>query len=140
MNRLVYSLAICLLFLLCTVLGAGCKPAVTLMPVSGKVTVGEQPLVSGQVTLIPVDEKATKDPCVGSIDANGEYKVFTGSSEGAPLGKYKVTVTPSMVPVAGAKSPPIPFDRKYSEVKSTPLTIEVVSNPAPGAYNLKLTK
>jgi hypothetical protein len=139
MNRLLCSFPVGVVVLVWAALGAGCKPSVTLAPVSGKVTMDGQPVTAGQVSLIPMDDKTLKDLCTGSIE-NGEYKIFTGGSEGAPLGKYKVTVTPSMVPTGGAKSPSMPFNRKFSEANSTPLTIEVVSSPAAGAYDLKLTK
>jgi hypothetical protein len=142
MRRLRFVLLICLTALFWTILGAGCgKPSVTLAPVSGKVTVGDKPVTSGQVSLIAVDAKTNTDLSAGTIDANGEYKIFTGGSAGAPLGKYKITVTPSMVPTAvDTRAPPMPFDRKYGDSKLTPLSFEVVSNPGPGAYDLKLAK
>jgi hypothetical protein len=109
--------------------------------VSGKVTLDGQPVTSGQVSYVPLDEKAAAaGMSAGSIDSNGGYKIFTAGKEGAPLGRYKVTVTPSMVPTGDPKAPTTPYSRKYSNFKETPLEKEVVNGPAPGAYDLQLTK
>lgn len=35
---------------------------------------------------------------------------------------------------------PIPVHKKYSNFKTTDLTVEVVADPQPGAYDLKFTK
>jgi hypothetical protein len=120
---------------------AGCGgSSVPLAPVQGKVTVNGTPLSGGHVALIPLSsDPGAKSTPAGEIN-NGEYTIYTGGKAGAPLGKYKVMVTPSMMPVPGQKQPMIPFDKKYSDPTATPLTIEVVQNPAPGAYDLKLTK
>jgi hypothetical protein len=139
MKRMFFSTAGCLVLLSVT-LFSGCKESVTLAPVSGKVKFGDQALTSGQVTLIPADSTTQKEVPGGTIDSNGEYKIFTGGREGAPLGKYKVTVNISMMPGADNKPPIMGFDRKYADPKSTPLHFEVVSSPSPGAYDLKLTK
>jgi hypothetical protein len=136
-------------FLLGAALAAGCGgSSVKIVPVSGKVTVGGQPVTSGQVSYLPVTEgegvnaKAAPGslPASGQIDSNGEYKLFTNGKEGAVAGKYKVTVTPSMVPTGGTKAPTTPYHSKYSDVKQTPLTKEVSAGAAAGTYDLKLTK
>jgi hypothetical protein len=141
MKRMFFSMAECSILLICVALCSGCgKPSLPLVPVSGKVTVGDKPVTSGQVTLIPLEKNENqKDSSSGSIDENGEYKIFTGGGEGAPLGKYKVTVTPLMMPSGNTKAPSAPFARKYGDATATTLKIEVVSNPAAGAYDLKLT-
>jgi hypothetical protein len=111
------------------------------VPVSGKVTVDDKPVTAGQVSFFAADEKVGAGLCAGTIGANGEYKVFSEGKTGAPLGKYKVTVTPSMVPpTGGGAAPATPYNSKYSDSKATPLSLEVVSSPAAGAYDLKLTK
>src|SRR2546423_9761382 len=82
--------------------GRGSGPA--LAPVSGKVTVDGQALTSGNVVLTPEDPKQiAKDiPApAGQIESNGTYEIQTGGQRGAPLGKYKVTVTPATMPVQG---------------------------------------
>jgi hypothetical protein len=127
---------------------AGCGSSLKLIPVSGKVTLDGQPLSGGQVTFAPLETSSTGEPDskqppapVGTIDSSGNYKVYTNGKEGAPAGKYKAVVTPSMVPMGDSKGPPsVPFDKKYSSPKDSPLAIEVVEGAAPGAYDLKMTK
>jgi hypothetical protein len=111
-------------------------------PVSGKVTLDGQTVTSGQVSFLTADAKAT--PGVGTsggtIDSSGQYTIYTSGKAGAPLGTYKVTVSPSTVPTPGATSMPTPFGAKYQDIKTTPFTFEVINNPEPGRYDLKLTK
>jgi len=118
-------------------------PAIgTTAPVSGKITVDGQPLTEGQVSFLPFDEgiQTGGGTAAGKIDPSGGYKIFTAGKDGAPLGRYKVTVTPSMVPTGDNKMPVTPFNQKYTDYKKTTIVVEVVSNPAPGAYDFKLTK
>jgi hypothetical protein len=135
--------------LLCAALASGCGgSSVKLVPVSGKVTVGGQPVTAGQVSFLPVTEgegakakaAAGSANATGQIEANGEYKLFTNGKEGAVPGKYKVTVTPSMMPTGGTKAPTAPYSPKFSDAKQTPLTKEVTAGAAAGAYDLPLTK
>jgi hypothetical protein len=142
MKRIIFSMAECAILLFCVGLCSGCnKSSLTLVPVRGKVTVDDKPVTSGQVSLIPLEKnESQKDTSSGSIDEKGEYKIFTGGGEGAPLGKYKVTVTPSMMPSGDTKAPSAPFNRKFGDPSATTLKIEVVNNPASGAYDLKLIK
>ncbi len=126
------------------VAGCGGGPALPpLAPVKGVIAVDSQPITSGQVTLAPVilDSKQQLPAMAGQIDSAGSYEIFTGGKAGAPLGKYKVVVTPSMVPMQGAKGPPkTSFNEKFQKADKTTLQIEVVAEPPPGAYDLKLTR
>ena len=108
-----------------------------LSPVKGSVTVDGKPVTSGAVTFYPVaaDPNHRYASPTGQIDSAGTYELFTSGQPGAPAGKYKVTVNPSMVPTQGAKSlPKAPFDEKYRQEKKTPLQVDV---PA-ASYDLKL--
>jgi hypothetical protein len=118
--------------------GCGGKPPPPKnVPVSGTVTLDDQPLTSGQVSFIPVsDKQPTGGLSAGTIDS-GKYTIFTGGKEGAPVGSYKVTVTPQMIPSQGGGAPQ-QFPAKYQDASKTVLKIEVVENAAPGAYDLKL--
>jgi hypothetical protein len=139
MSRVLSTCRLGLLLGCCVILGGGCATPVKVESVSGKVTVGGQPVTSGQVTFLPVGkEGGSAGLSAGTIDETGTYKIFTAGKEGAPAGKYKVTVTPSMVPT-GDKMPTTPFNAKYRDPTNTPLTIEVPST-APGGYDLKLSK
>ena len=142
MNRLFSTRRVCMVLFFGAGLAGGCggPPPVVTVPVSGKVTVDGQPATTGQVSFLNVEDKTGAGLCAGTIGANGEYQVFTDGKPGAPVGKYKVTVTPSMVPQAGGPPPAPPYNARYSNSQATPLTIEVKSSAAAGAYDLKLTK
>jgi hypothetical protein len=122
---------------------AGCfgptLPSMT--PVKGSVSVNGKAITSGQVSFFPmtIDEKSKFAPPSGQIDSTGNYELFTEGKPGAPLGKYKVMVTPGMVPMQGAKGPPKgAFNEKYRDEKKTDLVVEVKSTPEAGAYDLQL--
>ncbi|MCI0681531.1 MAG: hypothetical protein L0Y71_05465 [Gemmataceae bacterium] len=127
-------------FVLC---GCGGPALPPMVPVEGSVTVDGAPVTSGQVSFVPVSAEPDKPvpPSNGQIDASGSYRIFTGGKAGAPAGKYKVTVTPSMVPMQGATSmPKTPFNERFRDLNKTTLQIEVAADKAAGAYDLKLTK
>ena len=131
--------ALLLMSLACIGCGSG-ETLPTLAPVKGKVTLDGAPLTAGHVALHPEKgDPAVKAPLsAGTIDGSGNYEIFTGGKAGAPLTKYKVVVTPSMVPTQGAAPPAI--DQKYMTDKQTPLSYEVVASPTDGQYDLKLIK
>ena len=132
------------LFFTCLLpLGCSNEPALPpLAPVKGKVTVDGKALTAGNVTLHPINlDKAAKANSAGQIDASGNFEIFTGGKPGAPLNKYKIQVTPAMVPAEGGKGGmSSPFDSKYRDEKKTTLEFEVVDSPSEGRYDLKLTK
>jgi hypothetical protein len=149
------SLRLVGLFVLVSVCAAaGCgKKLPSMSPVSGKVTVDNKPLTGGQVTLMPEIPKPTLENAKpqsetvdvgissGQIASDGTYKIFTAGKEGAPLGKYKITVTPTMMPSSDPKVPfPIGFNQRFANPRDTPLRFEVVASPAAGAYDLKVSK
>jgi hypothetical protein len=116
----------------------------TLVPVSGNVTLDGRPVTAGQVTFFP--EFNTKaGMCTGTINTEGAYEIKTSSDNqtksGAPPGKYKVTVTPSMVAemktTKGGKLK-TDFNPRYTDMKNTPLRVEV--DDSGKTYDLKLTK
>lgn len=76
-----------------TVLSAGCGPAVEqnqVVPVTGRVFVGEVPLEFGQVVFQPV---SGGQPASGSIDGDGKFILSTYSNgDGAALGKHRVRI------------------------------------------------
>jgi hypothetical protein len=120
----------------------GCGgPSISVVPVSGKVTVDGHPVTAGNVSYVPVGKEGAPALSAGQIESDGSYTIHTGGKTGAPVGKYKVTVTPSMVPTPGAtKMPEAPFNHKFRDPQQTPIAIEVTANAAAGAYDLKLTK
>jgi hypothetical protein len=101
------------------------------------------------------------------IEEDGHYRIFSGSAPGAPAGKYRVVVNalsrrqplseaPPPIPPGGpghskatrkTKQPTEQFllgdpliNTKYFHAESTPLRIEVVPAPAPGAYDLEVAR
>lgn len=138
-----------LLGLGCTLLPA-CGPKeeqITLVPVSGKVTVGGEILPIGQVALIPDASKGNttiKQPS-GKIQEDGTYKIETGTAngnrEGAPPGWYRVVInvgSPGTPDQMKLKIPEVGLE--YKEQKKTKLTIEVKEGAPPGAYDIKIPK
>ena len=104
------------------------------VPVKGRVTLGSRPLVGGTVTFIPLDGGADRPRPEGSVDSLGFYAVATAGVDGAPVGKYRATLT-----ISGEdKKQNGQFDPRYSHWEKSPLLIEVKENPAAGAYDLTL--
>jgi hypothetical protein len=112
-------------------------------------------------------EVAGKMNPLAKIEEDGRYRIYSGSAPGAPAGKYRVVVNalsrrqplsdaPPAVPAGGpghskgARKPKQPTEQfllgdplintKFFHAESTPLRIEVVPAPAPGAYDLEVTR
>jgi hypothetical protein len=123
------------------------------VPVTGKITLDDQPLTADS-TVVLFKPDASKgntsafEP-TGTVDENGTYTLSTKGKAGAPPGWYKVVVTAVAEPPEHPKTPGKPPHRpvarslvpaKYGQAKTSGLAIEVVENPVPGAYDLKLRK
>ena len=77
---------------------------------------------------------------MGTLDAEGRYKLMSATTEGAPLGWYKVTVTAQepIDPKNPYAAPKHLINPKFSGVSTSGLAIEVVKQAAADAYDLKL--
>jgi hypothetical protein len=150
--RFLYLACACGLTLL-----AGCPSSgsTKLVPAEGKVTLNNRPLSSGTLTFVPADGKAalpTGNP-TGDIQSDGSYKLSTGGKPGAPVGKYKVTVIPTLAKseagdpsnMAGGKAgPPKPtagpmtsmIPQKYDSAVASDITIEVTASTKDYPINL----
>ncbi len=115
----------------------GCGGVGTLYPVSGKVTVDGKPLSDGQLTFVAEGDKGDKTTAApfGKIK-DGTYSLSTKGKPGAPAGKYHVMV---MTQYPGGPEKPVALPVRYSQPEKSGLSVEVVPNPAAGAYDLKLT-
>jgi hypothetical protein len=114
--------------------------------------VGDVPLKTGIITFQPDTARGNTTPHqpTANIDRDGNYELFTVGKVGAPLGWYKVLVTAIENDEELAKKAASPggsrlrtksvINLKYRTPKTTDLVIEVVESPAPGAYDLKLTR
>jgi hypothetical protein len=107
--------------------------------VSGKATVDGKPLTSKACTLMfaPDKDNPLKKIAAAELDASGTYRLTTGDREGVPPGWYKVYVAYDSRQSRGA---PPPIHPKYFDPATSPLSIEVVADPKPGAYDLKFDK
>src|SRR5579871_327243 len=130
-------LGLCATGVLLTLTGCG---GLKVVPVAGTAALDGKPLGGGfVVTFNPDTEKghSGRMDCSGRIDANGRYALRTDDGfkvyKGAPPGWYKVTIW-------SPDDKPIPVHKKYMNIKTTELSIEVVESPSPGAYDLKFTK
>ena len=108
---------------------AGCaEPAVRLVPVGGRATLGKKSLSLATIQLVPDGGKGTHAPTgVGQTDEDGRFRITTPRhGEGAVPGHYKVTV----VSYTGKDVP-----RSYADPRSTPLRVEI---PPGGLENWEL--
>jgi hypothetical protein len=117
---------------------AGCG-GMKVVPVNGTAKLDGKPLAGFVVTFNPDTEKGHSGDmdCSGRIGPDGNFALRTDDRfkvyKGAPPGWYKVTIW-------SPDDKPLPVNKKYTDIKKTDLSIEVVENPAPGAYDLKFTK
>ena len=119
---------------------SGCGGGPRRVQVTGDVTIDGTPLNGGVVNFAPDASKGNNHRinCVGPAQA-GKYKLHTQavrgseSGEGVPLGWYKVYL---YTDVPGVN---IKIHDRFTNANSTPLSIEVVDNPAPGAYDIKFS-
>src|SRR5262245_44931487 len=123
--------------------GTACtqKPSETLLPVKGRITVDNLPVHTGNVTFYPDTPKGqgTRHQPTGILDEAGNYELFvTGGKKGAPPGWYKVVVYAVDDPQPGKPNKYL-VNKKYADVDTTTLRIEVSANPEPGRYDFKLT-
>jgi hypothetical protein len=141
--RTARSRALVVLIVGIAALAVGCTGASEkLAPVAGVVTVNSQPVPNGNLTFYPDASKgnASQHQPTGVIGEDGHYEVFVpGGKKGAPPGWYKVTVYAVDDPQPGKPNKYF-VHKKYTDIATTPLLIEVVENPAPGRYDLKLDK
>jgi hypothetical protein len=126
---------------------AGCGPK--RVPASGSVDLDGKPLEGGILYFNPDTSKGNnaRVSCSSPVK-NGKFELQTAGVErsdsgpGVPLGWYKVSVrvnTPGEPPIF--PGPVIAnIDPVYLDPEKTPVSIEVVENPAPGQYDIKLKK
>src|SRR5437879_1470198 len=107
-------------------------------PVSGKATVDGKPLNSKLITILfaPDKDNPLQKVPYAALDENGNYTMTTGDSAGVPLGHYKVYVHWDS---KNSKGQPCPVHARFLDSAKTTLSVEVVANPQPGAYDLKFT-
>jgi hypothetical protein len=98
---------------------AGCgEPAVRLVPVRGRATLGQKGLARVTIQLVPDGKQGTKAAAgAGQTAEDGSFHITTPPhGEGAVPGRYKVTVTS----YTGKGVP-----RSYADPRTTPLWVDV---------------
>jgi hypothetical protein len=117
------------------------------LPVAGTVKLEGELLSVGAVSFRPDASKGNKSLHIptGEINPQGSYELVTIGRKGAPAGWYKVLVYADANALIDGNSsrPPTPkwmMHEKYTEEGTTPLSIEVVEKPTPGAYDLSVTR
>jgi len=124
---------------LAALLLAGCSSEFNYVPVRGKVTLKNGKAVTGgTVMLYPTKDNKLRKIAAGKVSQDGTYDLDTEGRSGVPTGSYVVLVKWPMRKVEGVESGPPPFSGKYMFEDQTPLKMEVVADPAAGAYDLVL--
>jgi hypothetical protein len=129
--------------LLCTLSLAvawGCRSGPRRVPVSGEVTLDGAPLSGGVIHFYPDTAKGNEHrvDCLSPV-RSGKYNLLTQAvkdsetGNGAPLGWYKVYLYTDLPGVD------IKIHERFTDPYRTPISVEVVENPAPGAYDVKFT-
>jgi hypothetical protein len=136
-RRLVACVALAL-----TIVAAGCGGA-SRYPVEGRVLVKGAPLKGkeGHVLLKPDAAKGNTStvPAMGVLERDGSFNALSNGQAGVRAGWYKVIVVaaePGGNPNDDLRRA---INARYETEASTPLAIEVVANPTPGSYDLKLS-
>ena len=108
-----------------------------IVPVDGRVLLGDQPLKGGIVRFHPFDFSEENCLTQGQIDTQGRYALscyHPYREKGAPSGKYRVTVDPSS---DEARQDGM-VQGQYKDPAKTPLIVTVEANAPAGTYDLKL--
>lgn len=121
--------------LLSIVLVCGCgksKPWEKVVPVKGAVTHKGKPVKDAELAFFPVVEEGFPEsvrPWAKTTE-NGEFSVSTyNNGDGAPTGRYKVTVTHHEIVISGGSmgSKPNDLPKKYASKDTTDLVIDVTA-------------
>jgi hypothetical protein len=121
----------------------GCGDGIPRAPVEGTVLFDGAPLrgMTGAVTFVPNTSRGNDSTlrATGTIDGDGHYILLTNGKPGAPPGHYKVLIT-AVRPGANRDESKLAIPARYGGERTTTLEREVVTEPSPGRYDLKLTR
>jgi hypothetical protein len=124
-------------------LGCGRAEGVKTVPVAGRITVDGQPLTVENATVLFKPDASHGNTSAlepaGTVDERGNYTLFTGARQGAPPGTYRVLVAAAERRARPFTPARVLVHPRYGRVETSGLTVEVVENPAAGAYDLQLT-
>jgi len=106
----------------------GCGASSPNVPVSGRVLVkGGVPVDEGRLILIPEPPDPKKATCGATIGTDGKFTCYAAQGgTGIPPGSYKVVL--SFASGKGSVNPFIEAFKKYTQVSTTPLKLDVPSS------------
>lgn len=128
-----------------TLIGCSSSDGPVVVPVAGQISLNGSPFGGAGISFRPDASKGNTAEYIPSATSNedGEYELVTGDKKGAPVGWYKVVVIAPTPPMVGGEAPkvgPPPFDPKFSDVGTTPLSVEVKDQSPPEPYDLEVIK
>jgi len=135
-SRLGWSL-VCALGLVVT---SGCADGIKRVPVAGTVTLDGRPFSGGVLHFYPDPAKGNthRVDCLSPV-RGGKFTLLTtaikdsDSGTGAPIGWYKVYL---YTDIPGVN---VDIHPRFTDPEKTTVSVEVVENPAPDAYDIKFT-
>jgi hypothetical protein len=126
--------------MLVLLVGCSARPKNVARSVTGKVTLGGQPLAGARVGFAPVEGGS---PSFGTTDASGNYKLVWGRSrntiiEGAQIGENNVSISTFVegVPSAKPPRPEVPEKVPYKYRLESPPKVTV--NKGSNVFNFDL--
>jgi hypothetical protein len=135
------------LLLLSVGLSSGCgSKSSEFVPVRGQLVLDGEPLCVGTISFRPLANRGntTLHHPTGSINAQGQYELFTTGQSGAPPGWYKVLVFADANSLNPGQAHPLPpkwlTAAKYTRESTTDLIVEVVASSPSPRYDFQLTK
>lgn len=143
-RQLLMAGACCLALALLPGCGGG-PPGPKTIPVYGVVTYNSKPVSSGEITFAPVDAKG--QPTLATIGSDGSFTAkFSEAKPGLVAGDYKLVITSYKVPLAQIPPPQLAkmgdtnlaVPKKYTDLKTTPLTLSVTEKDGSKKLDLKL--
>ncbi len=103
---------------------------------TGTVTLAGKPVPGAKVIFVPAG--GAGEEARGTSDAAGVYTLATGPRPGCAAGSYRVAVFSFQDRTPEMKPPIWLVPLKYTDVKTSGLTVDVAPDRPPGAYALAL--
>jgi hypothetical protein len=105
-------------------------------PVHGKVTREDGTPIGESMIVFESVDRTPNITARGDIDLDGSYELGTTKpGDGAPVGKYRVKITPLMANVDEPTHAP-PFDPRFSDFKTSGLEFEI--KPGSNDFSIKV--
>lgn len=124
---------------------AGCRTAEErYIPVSGQISVEDQPLPAGRIVFYPDAERGNalrSQPC-GVIDEQGGFRMATNGRPGVAPGWYRVAIFALREPEPGAEPAPPEWlaSERYSDASLSGLTVHVEEQASEHSFQFTLER